>query len=246
MSPLCRTPGVKRGRESARSHGLWWPSVTDKDPQKRRNAKNLGGKRVTGRRRALFALSPKPRDLPWLALRLRSRSVPDTFRCTCSALDFFGWSSLCPVAFSSRQCGIHALYFARVLPAFGTLPAPYCVDLANVSYCSVLTNWEAGLSMSFSQSSTGSAIGLGTYNILNNSQSLSSTPRATPPPPKGSQAASFGMSNGVPRGSFGGYDGANEYRSNMSYQDDDKPQIYRVRPPMSSISLWVVVLTVPN
>lgn len=72
--------------------------------------------------------------------------------------------------------------------------------------------------MSYSQSSTGSN-GMA-YNMLNASQSLSSTPRATPPPPKGgSQASSFGIPNGLPRGSFGGYDGSNDY---------DKPQIYRV------------------
>ena len=40
---------------------------------------------------------------------------------------------------------------------------------------------------------------------------------------------SFNMSNGTLRGSFGGYDGQNDYGSNMSYQDEYKPQIYRVR-----------------
>ncbi|KAJ5619402.1 hypothetical protein N7510_003386 [Penicillium lagena] len=71
--------------------------------------------------------------------------------------------------------------------------------------------------MSYSQSSTGSN-GMA-YNLLNASQSLSSTPRATPPPAKGgSQTSSFGIPNGLPRGSFGGYDGSNDY---------DKPQIYR-------------------
>lgn len=40
---------------------------------------------------------------------------------------------------------------------------------------------------------------------------------------------SFNMSNGVSRGSFGGYDGQNDYGSNVSYQDEYKPQIYRVR-----------------
>ncbi|KAJ5176569.1 uncharacterized protein N7482_002446 [Penicillium canariense] len=81
--------------------------------------------------------------------------------------------------------------------------------------------------MSYSQNSTGSANGL-VYNILNNSQSLSSTPRATPPPPKGSQMSSFGVSNGASRGSFNGnYDGGNDYGSMMSYQEDYKPQIYR-------------------
>ena len=66
-----------------------------------------------------------------------------------------------------------------------------------------------------------------TYNTLNNSQSISSTPRATPPPRKGSRISS-NMSNAA-RGSFGGYDGQNENGSMMSYQEDYKPQIYRVR-----------------
>ncbi|KAJ5461227.1 uncharacterized protein N7458_002779 [Penicillium daleae] len=81
--------------------------------------------------------------------------------------------------------------------------------------------------MSYSQRSTGSANGLA-YNILNNSQSLSSTPRATPPPPKGLQMSSFGVSNGASRGSFNGsYDGGNDYGSMMTYQEEFKPQIYR-------------------
>lgn len=40
--------------------------------------------------------------------------------------------------------------------------------------------------------------------------------------------SSFGYSNGISR-SFGGYDGTNEYGSVMSYQEEYKPQIYRVR-----------------
>jgi hypothetical protein len=40
---------------------------------------------------------------------------------------------------------------------------------------------------------------------------------------------SFNMSNGVSRGSFRGYDSQNDYGSNMSYQEEYKPQIYRVR-----------------
>ncbi|KAJ6001886.1 hypothetical protein N7522_007113 [Penicillium canescens] len=80
--------------------------------------------------------------------------------------------------------------------------------------------------MSYSQGSTGSANGMA-YNILNASQSLSSTPRATPPPPKGSQMSSFGYANGLPRNSFNGYDGSNDYGSVMSYQEEYKPQIYR-------------------
>lgn len=81
--------------------------------------------------------------------------------------------------------------------------------------------------MSYSQNSTGSANGLA---FLNTSQSLSSTPGATPPPPKGSQMSSFGMSNGMSRSSFGGYDGGNDYGSTGQYQNQsEKPQIYRVR-----------------
>jgi hypothetical protein len=81
--------------------------------------------------------------------------------------------------------------------------------------------------MSYLQNSTVSANGLA---FLNASQSLSSTPGATPPPPKGSQMSSFGMSNGMSRSSFGGYDGGNDYGSQGPYQNQsDKPQIYRVR-----------------
>jgi hypothetical protein len=42
--------------------------------------------------------------------------------------------------------------------------------------------------------------------------------------------SSFGMSNGMSRSSFGGYDGGNDYGSNGQYQNQsEKPQIYRVR-----------------
>lgn len=41
--------------------------------------------------------------------------------------------------------------------------------------------------------------------------------------------SSFGYPNGLPRTSFGGYDGGNDYGSVMSYQEEYKPQIYRVR-----------------
>lgn len=40
--------------------------------------------------------------------------------------------------------------------------------------------------------------------------------------------SSFGYHNGHPR-SFSGYDGSNDYGSVMSYQEEYKPQIYRVR-----------------
>ncbi|KAJ5099357.1 hypothetical protein N7532_006358 [Penicillium argentinense] len=80
--------------------------------------------------------------------------------------------------------------------------------------------------MSYSQSSTGSTNGLN-YNTLKTAQSLNSTPRATPPTSKGPQISSFNMSNGASRGSFAGYEGSNEYGSNMSYQEEYAPQIYR-------------------
>jgi hypothetical protein len=42
--------------------------------------------------------------------------------------------------------------------------------------------------------------------------------------------SSFGVSNGASRGSFNGnYDGGNDYGSMMPYQEEFKPQIYRVR-----------------
>lgn len=43
---------------------------------------------------------------------------------------------------------------------------------------------------------------------------------------------SFSMPNGLPRGSFSGYDGANDYGSMVSQQDENKPQIYRVCRPV--------------
>lgn len=84
--------------------------------------------------------------------------------------------------------------------------------------------------MSYSQDSTGSANGLA-YNIFNATQSISSTPRATPPPPKTQMSNSFSMPNGISRGSFSGYDGTNDYGSVASQQDEYKPQIYRVCHP---------------
>lgn len=78
--------------------------------------------------------------------------------------------------------------------------------------------------MTMSQSHIGS---------VNASQSVASTPRATPP--KGSQKSSmsFSFQNGMShhsnaRGSFGRYDEPNGYGHTMSYQEDYKPQIYRV------------------
>ncbi|KAF9895028.1 hypothetical protein FE257_004656 [Aspergillus nanangensis] len=89
--------------------------------------------------------------------------------------------------------------------------------------------------MSYSQSSMGSANGMSfsqsQMGSFNASQSVSSTPRATPPP-KGSQqsAMSFTYSNGAhhgSRGSFGGFEDMNGYGAMVSYQDEYRPQIYR-------------------
>lgn len=95
-----------------------------------------------------------------------------------------------------------------------------------------------GLPMSFSQSSIGSANTLNfshsQMGSFNASQSVASTPRATPPPPpKGSQqsAMSFGYPNGGGGGSRSGYGGLedqNGYGAVMSVHDGFKPQIYRV------------------
>lgn len=93
--------------------------------------------------------------------------------------------------------------------------------------------------MSFSQSSIGSA---NTMNFshsqmgsFNASQSVASTPRATPPPPKGSQQSTMSFSypnGGVPAGSrsgYGGFEEQNGYGPVMSVHEGFKPQIYRVR-----------------
>ncbi|KAL2014490.1 hypothetical protein VTN00DRAFT_2015 [Thermoascus crustaceus] len=92
--------------------------------------------------------------------------------------------------------------------------------------------------MSYSQNSVGSANGMqlsqshmGSFNA---SQSVASTPGATPPPPRGSQqsAMSFSFTNGGPRnsmsrGNFGGYEDSNGYGAMVPYQEEYKPQIYR-------------------
>ncbi|KAF7713209.1 APSES transcription factor MbpA-like protein [Penicillium ucsense] len=90
--------------------------------------------------------------------------------------------------------------------------------------------------MTSAKSGVGSANTL-PYNKSHNSQSFSSTPRATPPP-RGSEMSSFGISNGAAsRGSFNAnYDGANDYGSMMSYQEDQGPQIYRA--VYSNISVY--------
>ncbi|KAL1964392.1 hypothetical protein VTN77DRAFT_6950 [Rasamsonia byssochlamydoides] len=90
--------------------------------------------------------------------------------------------------------------------------------------------------MSHSQSSMGSANGLplsqshmGSFNA---SQSVASTPAATPP--RGSQRSSmsFSYTNGGPhnsasQSSFNGYEDANGYGAMVPYQEEYKPQIYR-------------------
>ncbi|KAI9372636.1 apses transcription factor [Aspergillus egyptiacus] len=90
------------------------------------------------------------------------------------------------------------------------------------------------LAMSFSQGSVGSANGMSfsqsQMGSFNASQSVASTPRATPPP-KGSQhsAMSFNYSNGLPNGtraSFNGFEDMNGYGT-MIYHEEFKPQIYR-------------------
>ncbi|KAL4892451.1 apses transcription factor [Aspergillus ambiguus] len=91
------------------------------------------------------------------------------------------------------------------------------------------------LPMSYSQSSIGSTNGMAfsqsQMGSFNASQSVASTPRATPPP-KGSQqsAMSFNYSNGMhhgPRSSFGGFEDMNGYGTMVPYQEEFKPQIYR-------------------
>ncbi|KAL4784052.1 hypothetical protein BJX76DRAFT_348083 [Aspergillus varians] len=90
------------------------------------------------------------------------------------------------------------------------------------------------LSMSYSQGSIGSANGisfsqsqLGSFNA---SQSVTSTPRATPPPKSSQQSAmSFNYPNGLPNGtraSFNGFEDMNGYGT-MIYHEEFKPQIYR-------------------
>ncbi|RDW83717.1 putative APSES transcription factor (MbpA) [Aspergillus mulundensis] len=88
--------------------------------------------------------------------------------------------------------------------------------------------------MSYSQGSIGSANAmsfsqsqLGSFNA---SQSVASTPRATPPPKSSQQSAmSFNYTNGFPNGtraSFNGFEDMNGYGT-MMYHEEFKPQIYR-------------------
>lgn len=91
--------------------------------------------------------------------------------------------------------------------------------------------------MSYSQGSIGSAHGMAMsqsrMGSFNASQSVASTPGATPP--RGSQQSnmSFSFTNGMghnsrSRGSFGGYDDTNTYGAMAPYQEEYQPQIYRV------------------
>lgn len=86
------------------------------------------------------------------------------------------------------------------------------------------------LTMSYSQNSIGSANGLSHMGSFNASQSVSSTPVPTPPGRNSQQSGMpYNFTNGVSQSSsFGGYDGTNGYGVMMPYQEDYKPQIYRV------------------
>ncbi|KAL3470255.1 hypothetical protein BJX99DRAFT_239789 [Aspergillus californicus] len=89
------------------------------------------------------------------------------------------------------------------------------------------------LTMSYSQGSAGSANGmsfsqsqLGSFNA---SQSVASTPRATPPKSSQQSAMSYHYPNGLPNGtraSFNGFEDMNGYGT-MIYHEEFKPQIYR-------------------
>ncbi|GIK03937.1 hypothetical protein Aspvir_008012 [Aspergillus viridinutans] len=88
--------------------------------------------------------------------------------------------------------------------------------------------------MSYSQSSLGSANGIAfsqsQMGSFNASQSVASTPRATPPPKSSQQSMSFSYPNGLPggaRGSFGGFDDVNGYGVMVQYQEEYRPQIYK-------------------
>lgn len=105
---------------------------------------------------------------------------------------------------------------------------------------------QPGLPMaSFSHSSVASSNGmafsqsqLGSFNA---SQSVASTPRATPPPKGSSQPpASFNYSKNPPHGSrsFGGYDEMTNYGAMIQYHDEFKPQIYRVIPSISWLPVF--------
>ena len=101
------------------------------------------------------------------------------------------------------------------------------------------------LSMSYSQGSIGSGNGmsfsqsqLGSFNA---SQSVASTPRATPPPKSSQQSAmSFNYPNGIPNGtraSFNGFEDMNGYGTIM-YHEEFKPQIYRVCSSLRSFTVF--------
>lgn len=110
------------------------------------------------------------------------------------------------------------------------------------------------LPMSYSQSSIGSVNGLpmsqSHMGSFNHSQSVGSTPTPTPPT-RGSQqsAMSYSFTNGVSHPSmqngFTGYDRATGYGSMPGYQDEYKPQIYRVcrRKSGQALGLFQCCLT---
>ncbi|RHZ61086.1 hypothetical protein CDV55_100902 [Aspergillus turcosus] len=90
------------------------------------------------------------------------------------------------------------------------------------------------LPMSYSQSSLGSANGIAfsqsQMGSFNASQSVASTPRATPPPKSSQRSMSFSYPNGLPggaRGSFGNFDDMNGYGAMVQYQEEYRPQIYK-------------------
>ena len=74
------------------------------------------------------------------------------------------------------------------------------------------------------------------YPSLDTSQSVASTPAATPPPPRptSQQQMSYNIGGGpvmngmTPRSSFGGYPEINGYNQQQYYSNGIKPQIYTV------------------
>jgi hypothetical protein len=112
---------------------------------------------------------------------------------------------------------------------------------------------QPSLTMSYSQTSIGSANGLpmsqSHMGSFNHSQSVASTPTPTPPT-RGSQqsAMSYSFTNGVPHPSmsngFSGYERSNGYGTMAPYQEEYKPQIYRVCLFSSPGRVPTVVLSV--
>lgn len=89
------------------------------------------------------------------------------------------------------------------------------------------------LQMSYSQSSMGSANGMtfsqshmGSFNA---SQSVASTPRATPPPKASHQSAmSYSYANGLPNGPRGSFSTFEDMHGYGTVYEEFKPQIYKV------------------